>query len=77
MNQRMCGDIQMIQGNGAVDKSVEAIRRKSNQQNPRDFEASAVAGVSQEAINQVLAELQMKQQIPMGNEQGYGTYPYA
>lgn len=77
MNQRMCGDIQLVNDGGAVDKSVDIIRRKSNQQNPTDFEASSVAGVSQEEINQMLAELQMKQQVPMGNEQGYGVYPYA
>lgn len=77
MNQRMCGDIQLIQDGGAVDESVDIIRRKSNQQNPADFEASGSAGVSQEEINALVAELQSKMGIEMGNEQGYGVYPYA
>ena len=78
MNQRMCGDIQLVNDGGAVDKSVEMIRRKSDEQNPADFAASSSsAGVSQEEINQLIAELQMKQQIAMGNQQGYGVYPYA
>ena len=77
MNQRMCGDIQLINYGGAVDKSVDIIRRKSDQQNPKDFEATAPAGVSQEDINQLIAKLQLKQQVPMGNQEGYGLYPYA
>ncbi len=73
----MCGDIQLLHDNGPVDLSVEMIRRKASQQNPKDFEASATAGVSQEEINQLIAELQLKQTVPMGNQQGYGVYPYA
>ena len=77
MNQRMCGDIQRVQDGGPVDAAVASIRRKSDQQNPADFAASSVAGVSQEEINQLIAELQLKQQVPMGNQQGYGIYPYS
>ena len=77
MNQRMCGDIQLVNDGGAVDRSVDIIRRKSDEQNPADFAASSTAGVSQEEINQLIAELQLKQQVPMGNQQGYGIYPYA
>lgn len=77
MNQRMAGDIQLIQDGGPVDAAVTSIRRKANQQNPADFATSTSAGVSQEDINQLLADLQMKQVVPSVNQQGYGIYPFA
>ena len=75
MAQRMCGDIQNIQDE-SVAEAVGIIRRKAVEQNPRDFESST-AGISQEEINQLVAELQLKQQVPTIGQQQYGGYPYA
>ena len=76
MNQRMCGDIQRVQDGGPVDVAVGSIRRKADAQDPRDFEATASsADVSKEDIQQMLADLQMKQMGYRSNETN--VYPYA
>ena len=36
----MSGDIQLIQDGGPVDAAVNTIRRKSDEQDPKDFEAA-------------------------------------
>jgi len=80
MNQRMSGDIQNVQGIPAVDRAVEMIKRKSDQLDPREFQATWTASSakpSAEEVNQVIEELMQKQKIPMGTQPGTAVYPYA
>ena len=55
---------------------MNAIQRQAAQQNPIDFKTTT-ADISQEEIAQLVAELQLKQQVPTNGQQQYGGYPYS
>ena len=80
MNQRLAGDIQKLNDGGPENLSVELIRRKDAQLDPRAFEATWQASSnkpSAQEVNAMIQELMLKQQIPMGTQPGTAVYPYA
>ena len=76
MNQRMCGDIQLVQDGGPVDAAVSKIRRKSDEQNPKDFEASSAQDqIPSEQLDDLMAMLEQKQYLPSSGRSS--QYPFA
>ena len=73
---RSATDLEQYSNNPVIAQTMNAIQRQAAQQNPIDFKAST-AEISQEEIAQLVAELQLKQQVPTIGQQQYGGYPYA
>ena len=73
---RFATDLEQYSNNPVIAQTMNAIQRQAAQQNPIDFKAST-AEISQEEIAQLVAELQLKQQVPTTGQQQYGGYPYA
>lgn len=73
---RFATDLEQYSNNPVIAQTMNAIQRQAAQQNPIDFKAST-AEISQEEIAQLVAELQLKQQVPTIGQQQYVGYPYA
>ena len=73
---RFATDLEQYSNNPVIAQTMDAIQRQAAQQNPIDFKAST-AEISQEEIAQLVAELQLKQQVPTNGQQQYVGYPYA
>ena len=69
-------DLEQYSNNPVIAQTMNAIQRQAAQQNPIDFKATT-AEISQEEIAQLVAELQLKQQVPTLGQQRHSGYPYA
>ena len=73
---RFATDLEQYSDNPVIAQTMNAIQRQAAQQNPIYFKTTT-ADISQEVIAQLVAELQLKQQVPTNGQQQYGGYPYA
>ena len=76
MNQRMSGDIQLLQDGGPVDASVNLIRKKSAELDPNDFRAHSESdSIPAEQLDDLMAMLAQKQYVPSSGR--CSQYPFA